>query len=84
MQQYRGCTTRPLYKRFDEHLTSIRDPATTCSVGLHWKRPGHKIGHPKFLGVEKLGNRNRAVLRERERDKLNETGVLAAGINRNL
>ena len=84
MQQYGGCTIRPLYKRFAEHLTSIRDPNTTCPVGLRWQRPGHNLGHLEFLGVEKLGNRSWTVLRERERDLINKTGLLSAGINRNL
>ena len=84
MQQYWGCTTRPLYVRFAEHLATTRDPTSTCPVGLHWQRPGHKPEHLQFLGVERLGTRSWAVLREREKDKINETGLLGAGINRSL
>ena len=84
MQQYWGCTTRPLYKRFAEHLSDIRDPDTTCPVGLHWRKPGHTIGHLEFIGVEKLGTRSWPVLRARERDKINVTGLVTAGINVNL
>ena len=84
LKQYWGCTTRPLYKRFSEHLSDTQDPNTNCPVGLHWQLPGHTIGHLEFLGVEKLGTRSWPVLRARERDKINVTGLVSAGINRSL
>ena len=83
-QQYWGCTKRPLYIRFAEHLDSVRDPDTTCTVGLHWRQPGHIPDHLEFLGVEKLGNPSLAVLREREKNMINVTGLLGAGMNVNL
>jgi hypothetical protein len=48
-------------------------------VGLHWRQPGHTIGH-----LEKLGTRSWPVLRAREWDKINVTGLVTAGINVNL
>ena len=84
LKQYWGCTTRPLYKRFSEHLSDTQDPNTNCPVGLHWQLPRHTIGHLEFLGVEKLGTRSWPVLRARERDKINVTGLVSAGINRSL
>ena len=84
MKQYWGCTTRPLSKRFSEHLSDTQDPNTTCPVGLHWQLPGHTVGHLQFLGVEKLGTRSWPVLRAREREKINFTGLVSAGINRTL
>ena len=83
-QQYWGCTKRPLYIRFAEHLDSVRDPDTTCTVGLHWRQPGHIPDHLEFLGVEKLGNPSLAVLREREKNMINVTGLLGAGMNVSL
>ena len=77
-------TTRPLYKRFSEHLASIQDPASTCPVGSHWRQPGHKVSHLEFVGVEKLGTRSWPVLRAREKVKINVTGLVTAGINRSL
>ena len=84
MQQYWGCTTRPLYKRFSEHLASIQDRDSTCPVGRHWQLPGHTVSHLEFVGVEKLGTRSWPVLRAREKDKINVTGLVTAGINRSL
>ena len=81
MKQYSGLSTRPCYIRFSEHLASIRDPATTSPVGLHWQEPGHTLAHLTFLPVEKVGNRCPATLRQREKDLINRTGVLAAGLN---
>ena len=81
MKQYSGLSTRPRYIRFSEHLASIRDPATTSPVGLHWQEPGHTLAHLTFLPVEKVGNRCPATLRQREKDLINRTGVLAAGLN---
>ena len=81
MKQYSGLSTRPCYIRFSEHLASIRDPATTSPVGLHWQEPGHTLAHLTFLPVEKVGNRCPATLRQREKDLINRTGVLSAGLN---
>ena len=80
-RQYAGCTHRPLYQRFAEHLTSTRDPATTCTVGRHWQEPGHTLGHLEFLPVERLTTRCRTTLRERERDHIARTGLISAGLN---
>ena len=80
-KQYVGMTTRQCYIRFSEHLTSIRNPDSTCPVGLHWKEPGHRIEHLTFIPVEKLGNRCRITLRQREKDLINRTGLLEARLN---
>ena len=52
-----------------------------CTVGRYWQEPGHTVDHLVFLPVEKLGTRNRATLRQREIDLINNTGVLSTGLN---
>ena len=76
-----GLHPRPLYKRFAEHLLATQDPSSTCPVGLHWRQRGHNISHIEFIGVEKLGTQSWPVLQARERDKINVTGLVTAGIN---
>ena len=82
-QQYCGLSHRPLYKRFAEHLLDTQDSTSTHAVGKHWKEPGHTLQHLQFLPVEKLATRDRVTLREREKDLINRTGLLWAGLNRN-
>ena len=83
-QQYVGLCYRALYLRFAEHLASIRDPSSTCTVGRHWQQPGHTLEHLEFQGVEKLGTKCRVTLREREKALIASTGVLSAGLNINI
>ena len=82
MKQYGGLTSRPAYIRFAEHLHDIRYGIVTSPVGLHWREPGHTVEHLEFTPVEKLGNRDKLTLRQREIDFINKTGVLTAGLNR--
>ena len=84
MKQYVGQSSRPVYLQFDEHLGTISDPTTTCSVGRHWQQPGHTLEHLEFQAVERLGTRCRATLREREKMLIARTGVLSEGLNINL
>ena len=81
MKQYAGMSTRPLYKRFAEHLANIQDPNSTSSVGKHWQVGGHNVSHLEFIGVEKLGNRCPITLRQREIQLINKTGLLGSGLN---
>ena len=81
LRQYAGQSSRPLYIRFAEHLVSIRDVNTTCPVGVHWQEPGHNQEHLVFLPVEKMRNRCRVALRQREKQLINSTGLIAAGLN---
>ena len=83
MKQYAGLSSRPLYQRFAEHLYSTTDITTSSPVGKHWQLPGHTLQHLEFLPVEKLWTRCKVTLRQRERDLINTTGVLGAGLNNN-
>ena len=84
LKQYAGQSSRPLYVRFAEHLASIQDQNTTCVVGLHWQEPGHSLENLVFLPVEKLRTKCRVTLRQREKQLINRTGLIAAGLNINL
>ena len=81
MKQYIGMSYRALYLRFAEHLHSVRDPNTQCTVGRHWQQPGHNLEHLEFQAVEKLGTRCRVTLREREKALIARTGVIGQGLN---
>ena len=82
-QQYCGMSYRPLFLRFAEHLADTQDPSSTSAVAKHWQEPGHTLQHLQFLPVEKLGTRDRVTLRQREKDHINRTGLIWAGLNVN-
>ena len=80
-KQYGGLTFKPLCQRFAKHLFSIRDPLSDCTIGRHWREPGHTIEHVEFLPVEKLGTRCRVTLRQREREMIARLGLQSSGLN---
>ena len=84
LKQYAGMTTRPLYQRFAEHRDSAQDQGTTCSVGLHWQEPGHRLEHMELVGVEQMrGERDKIKLRQREMEMINEHDLIRKGLNIN-
>ena len=62
-----------LYISFAEHLDSVRDPATSCAMGLHRRQPGRIPEYLELLGVQELVlelvDRSLPLLRERGKNK---------------
>ena len=58
-----------------------QEPRHQMSCGPTLVGPGHTLAHLTFLPVEKVGDRCPVTLRQREKDLINRTGVLAAGLN---
>ena len=81
MAQYAGLTSRNANTRFSEHLASTMDPNTTCPVGRHWQLPGHRTEHLQFIPVERVRLRDRATIRQREKDLINTYGFISDGLN---
>ena len=75
---YWGCTKRSLYIRFAEHLLN-----TWTLWGTHTQPAllGHIPDHLQVLEVEKLGDHSLPVLREREKNMINVTGLFGTGMN---
>ena len=80
-KQYVGMTTRALHKRFNEHMSDIRNKRTQKSVAEHFNLPEHSMEDLTIMIIDQEDDAN--TLRKRERYWINELSTKAPkGINR--
>ena len=64
--QYIGQTSRPVYKRFSEHFSSIKEDAT-AAVGKHFSKNGHKQSDMQIIPFEQIHSKNPFTILAREK-----------------
>ena len=62
--QYVGMTRRALYKRFNEHMSDIRNKRTWKSVGEHFNLPGHSKEDLTIMIIDQVKERERYWIKE--------------------
>jgi peptide-methionine (R)-S-oxide reductase len=83
--QYVGSSSRPANVRFQEHLGSVVyecHQTTRCTIGEHFRSPGHGQHNMKFLIIEKVFPHDRHVLEARERFWRRKYDAIHNGLNR--
>jgi len=72
--------------RLSGHLGTITQDChreTTCTIGRHFRLPGHSAANLVFLPFEKVFSQDTGVLAARERYWINLYGAIGAGLNVN-
>ena len=79
-QLYIGKTERKLKERLSEHKTSVRKKEKNV-VGVHFNGPGHSLENMKMTGIEKVLNRDQAIILKRESLWINSFQAEYLGLN---
>jgi len=84
--QYIGSTSKMAKTRLSGHLGTITQDChreTTCTIGRHFRLPGHSAANLVFLPFEKVFSQDTGVLAARERYWINLYGAVGSGLNVN-
>ena len=82
-EQYVGCSDQAFKTRMSQHRGYVNNKKIEKATGYHFSQKNHSVADMKFSIIEKIYNKNRYYLLEKEKHYIRKFNTKYKGMNRN-